>query len=292
MLNQNNNCFPMNQMNPFIPLHNQFNQMNIPSNFQQSNNQINQIQNPMIFNQMNINNNFNNFNKIHKLNVNNVQNKAYKLYFEHNHAIKKELTDLEYHLYRFFQLIEINDEKSKIMYIKNNHNLNKNKKGTKIYINYYNIIKSVIYVDLNLRINDLIVNIIKQIFCPFIENNISECFFNYLNFLYFEFKETNISKLLGISFIKLDLKEGDELSLKLSDDLFNEINTFPKDNSIIFKLNGCVLGIFTPKKGGLSKNIINILINNSLYIGNLIISEKVLPGHLIECVKMNCNSMC
>ena len=289
MLNQNYNCFPMNQMN-------------IPINFQQSFNQVNQMQNPMAFDQMNINNNIiNNFNQMPLMNnifpnqmnqidvnINNVLKKVYnnlELHFEHNHVIKNELTVLEYYLYRFFKLIEINDGKSEIMYIINNSNLNKNKKGTKLYINYYNIIKSVIYVDLNLGINDLIENIIKQIFCPFIGNNISECFYNYLNFLYLEYKETNLSKILGISFIKLDLKEGDELSLKLCDELFNEINTFPKDNTIHFKLNGVFIGHFTPKKGGLSKNIINILINNYLYFRNSSISETVLPGNSIDYVK-------
>ena len=79
-----------------------------------------------------------------------------KLKFEHNHIMKNDLTEVEYFLYLFFYMIEIDLKSAKIMFRKDVEIINQNRDGTKLYINYYNIIKSEIYIDLDLPINKLI----------------------------------------------------------------------------------------------------------------------------------------
>ena len=66
--------------------------------------------------------------------------------------------------------------------IKKNKNLLNSDGKSKIYINYYNIIKSEIYTDLNLSIEILIKDIISQIFCPDFENGVERCIYKYSNY--------------------------------------------------------------------------------------------------------------
>jgi hypothetical protein len=62
---------------------------------------------------------------------------------------------------------------------KKNKNLLNSDGKSKIYINYYNIIKSEIFIDLNLLIDILIKDIISQIFCPEFENGVDRCYKKY-----------------------------------------------------------------------------------------------------------------
>ena len=317
MLNFNNNCFPMNPMNQpnlsfqFNPM-NQINQMNQMNMFNNNIQPMNQMNAQMNFNQINnINNNYNNYNQfpsmnnmaqmpmnspmnIYMNNMNNIQNNNtinfqtkvnndLKLNLEHNRIITNELTDAEYYLYRFFKMVEMDSAKLSIMCggIVSKKELNKN--GVRIYVNYYNIIKSEIYVDLNLQIDNIIANILKQIFCPSFEENIKKCFYNYLDILYIEFKGINLIKIFGKTGKELGLKEGDEFSLKLGKELFNEIYTFPKEGSIHLKCNGKFLGHFIPRKGGLTKDFMKYLINHFNYFTDFYSSnsDNIFPGTTI-----------
>lgn len=298
MWNNNNNFFPMNQMNQFnLPFQinqmnqiYQINQMNMLNNFQQPANQINLIQNQMnLHNNINNNMNYNFNNNINNGNmqmqpVNNMipiigitnqfpinEKRIYdslKLKFEHNHIMKNDLTEVEYFLYLFFYMIEIDLKSAKIMFRKDVEIINQNRDGTKLYINYYNIIKSEIYIDLDLPINKLINNIFEQIFCPYSEINFQRCLYKYLDILYLEFQGMNLSNLSGKIGRELGLKEGDELSLKLCQELFNELNTFPKDSSIHIQINRINIGHFTPRKGGLTKTFLKYFNNEYFHHGH------------------------
>ena len=138
---------------------------------------------------------------------------------------------------------------------------NKNIKqfGTKIYINYYNLEKIELYLDLRLQVKYLISIIFGLIlskckerkYCirmaknkttqEIIEN--PNIFYDsnllYKNILYLEFKNNDLNQLSENTGIELGLKEGDELFLKLKKEYYNELENLNLDNYIIkFKDNG------------------------------------------------------
>ena len=180
---------------------------------------------------------------------------------------KNDLDELEHLLSYFFCMILMDSEKIKYFELNENEIIKINKNDSKIYVNYYDIIKSEVYVDLSLPIEEIQEIIFGQIFYPnfvkktykrvlkyqttenVISNPINEInkeksLFIYPNFLYLEFQGNKLSK-----FSKL--KEGDVLSLKLTEDINNEISTFPKDNYISIKFNNELLGLFPKSKQGL-----------------------------------------
>lgn len=123
---------------------------------------------------------------------------------------------------------------------------NHNNKNNKLILNYYNLIKVNIYLDLNSKIKVLIPYIFWQIFYPskkkfinkrtektqtteyIINNPISqpnlEFSINYQNFLFLEFNGKNLSSFLEKTGIEIGLKEGDEILLKLNKNFYDELN--------------------------------------------------------------------
>ena len=155
---------------------------------------------------------------------------------------KNDLDELESDLFYFFSMILMDSAKAKYFGVNDNEIIKINKNDSKLYVNYYDIIKSEVYVDLSLPIEEIKEIIFGQIFYPnfvkkkykrvqknqttenVISNPINELnkeqsLFVYSNFLYLEFEG---KKLLNLS----NLKNGDILSLKLSEDLFNEMKSF------------------------------------------------------------------
>jgi len=194
---------------------------------------------------------------------------------------KNDLDKLEYLLFTFFCMILMDSEKVKNFGLNDTEIIKINKNDSKIYVNYYDIIKSEVFVDLSLPIKEIKEIIFGQIFYPnfvkktykrvlknqttenVISNPINEIneeksLFNYSNFLYLEFKGNKLSYLSK-------LKEGDILSLKLSEDIYNEISTFPKDRQITIKLDNNLLGCFAMSRKGLPYNKFKKLFNNKKY---------------------------
>ena len=194
---------------------------------------------------------------------------------------KNDLDKLEYLLFTFFCMILMDSEKVKNFGLNDTEIIKINKNDSKIYVNYYDIIKSEVFVDLSLPIEEIKEIIFGQIFYPnfvkktykrvlknqttenVISNPINEIneeksLFNYSNFLYLEFKGNKLSYLSK-------LKEGDILSLKLSEDIYNEISTFPKDRQITIKLDNNLLGCFAMSRKGLPYNKFKKLFNNKKY---------------------------
>ena len=195
--------------------------------------------------------------------------------------MKTNLNELESHLFTFFCMILMDSEKAKYFGFDETEIVKIDKNDSKIYVNYYDIIKSEVYVDLSLPTEEIISKIFGQLFYPnfvkkvhkriqknqtteyiisnpFSEINEEKSLFNYCNFLYFELggkKMSNLSKI----------KEGDELYLKLSDDIFDEINTFPKDGHILISYCNKVLSQFEKSKKGISYGKIKKIFNTKLY---------------------------
>ena len=209
---------------------------------------------------------------------------------------KNDLDKLEYLLFTFFCMILMDSEKVKNFGLNDTEIIKINKNDSKIYVNYYDIIKSEVFVDLSLPIEEIKEIIFGQIFYPnfvkktykriqknqtteyVISNPINEInkeksLFNYSNFLYLEFKGNKLSNLSK-------LKEGDILSLKLSEDIYNEISTFPKDRQITIKLDNNLLGCFTMSRKGLPYKKFKKLFNLEKYNKNYIVIDDYVPYSL------------
>ncbi len=76
------------------------------------------------------------------------------------------------------------------------------------------------------------------------------------------------------------LKEGDILSLKLSDDIYNEINKFPKGRQIHIKLDSILLGCFAMSGKGLPYNKFKKLFNNEKYYNTSSVKDYCAPYSL------------
>ena len=206
---------------------------------------------------------------------------------------KNDLDELESLLFQFFCMILMDSEKVKYFCLNDTEIIKINKNDSIIYVNYYDIIRAEVFVDLSLPIEEIKEIIFGQIFYPnfvkktykrvlknqttenVISNPINEIneeksLFNYSNFLYLEFKGNKLSYLSK-------LKEGDILSLKLSEDIYNEINIFPKDRQIPIKYDNKLLGCFEMSRKGLPYNKFKKLFNNGKYFNkNLVEDDDVL----------------
>ena len=67
-------------------------------------------------------------------------------------------------------MISIDDKKANVLSY-GNELININKNNPKLIINYYDIIKAEVFIDLNLPIKEIIKNIFAQIFCPYLVKN-------------------------------------------------------------------------------------------------------------------------
>jgi len=209
---------------------------------------------------------------------------------------KNDLDELEHLLSYFFCMILMDSEKIKIFELNENEIIKINKNDSKIYVNYYDIIKSEVYIDLSLPVKEIKEIIFGQIFYPnfvkktykrvqknqttenVISNPINEIneeksLFDYSNFLYLEYKGNKLS-----NFSKL--KEGDILSLKLSKSIYNEINSFPKNKYYKIKFNSILLGYFPTSIKGLPYKKFKKLFNIKNYINSSSVKDDCVPYHL------------
>ena len=200
--------------------------------------------------------------------IQNIQNFMYQAPFNIRadptciKIIKNIAGDLEAQLYYFFQFISIDSKRAKII-IPNcgDDVIDINKNETKLFINYYDIIESEVYVDIKSPINEIISKIFAQIFCPNLikkrykrtkKNQTTEyimshpikqfdeekSFYLYKNFLYLESGGgIALEDLLKNSNTIMNIKDGDTLYLKLYPEFYDEINTFPKNSNINIKIN-------------------------------------------------------
>ena len=144
-----------------------------------------------------------------------------------------------------------------------NFNKNINYNGTKIYINYYNLEKIELFLDLRLQVKDLISIIFGLIlsnsnekkYCKRMEKNQTtqmiidnptffyESDLPYKNIMYLEFNNINLKKLSKKTGFEIGLKEGDEIFLKLKKECYNELKILNLDyNTIVFKdENGIII---------------------------------------------------
>ena len=237
------------------------------------------------------------------LSIMNKNNNIITIYPTRIEKIKKIFNESESFLFNFFETILIDSKKSKIFGFVGDEIVNFNLDDTKILVNYYNIIKSEVYIDLNLPIRELISHILGQIFYPFIikkshkrvkknhtteyiilnptnETNEEVCFYNYTNFLYLEFNGMNLSKFSEKNCKDLGIKKGDELSLKISKKLYQEINTFPKQREILIAYDSYTLSISYISKNinnyGKFKDVFNIFNTNSFRNTNYIRDNEMI----------------
>ena len=104
-----------------------------------------------------------------------------------------------------------------------------NKKGTKLYINYYNIIKSKVYINSSFSINEIILNIFSQIFYLYLDKRTykkenekqtieyvilnliitkdrDKSFYFKQNFLYLEYQGYKLSDVTKSEFYEIGIK--------------------------------------------------------------------------------------
>ena len=194
-------------------------------------NQIQMLLNNLYNNQM-TNNTFNEMDDINFM----IEKK-----FKEIEEKKYEECYLDYNLVQFLGFVCFN--KSRNEEFKNNDN-------KKLILNYYDLIKVNIYLDLNLKIKDLIPYIFWQIFYHsnlkklnkrtkksqtteyVIKNPISEPVFeyiiNYQNFLFLEYNKKSLSSFSDKTGYEIGLKEGDEILLKLKQDFYKELSKLLK----------------------------------------------------------------
>ena len=199
-----------------------------------------------------------------------------------------------------------------------NFNKNINYNGTKIYINYYNLEKIELYLDLRLQVKDLISIIFglilsnsneRQYFKRIEKNQTTQVIIDnpilfyesdlpYKNIMYLEFNNINLEKLSKKTGIEIGLKEGDEIFLKLKKGCYNELKILSLDyNTILFKVeNGNTIAFPSFQEEIVSDickrfaKFIDVDENSSRFIfnGNNIknnskkIKELLLPSSIIE----------
>jgi hypothetical protein len=164
-------------------------------------------------------------------------NKVKKLEAALNLISKDSYYSEENNLYRFLQIFHFNSKSEK------------NQNGNKIIVNYYNIIKKEIYFNLEHKIEELIFNIYFSFFGPLSKEIYAKPFyrkicnettkhillnqekkiiiyndlFSFSDFLYLEYKEENLSKFSNKTGLEIELKDGDEINLKIENELYKEI---------------------------------------------------------------------
>jgi hypothetical protein len=200
-----------------------------------------------MMNQMGMNNNMNMINQMgmNNNNINYFQNQIYN-----NDSIKiDEIDSKEKCLNYFFNFISFENKEKQ------------NFKGTKLIINYYNIKNSYVYIDLNLKVGEIISKIYWQLFSsifkkevhkrtennqtteyiiknPLYEIDNEDCPFQYSNFLYLEYNNKDMLISGDDTGEKLGLKEDSEIFLRIKKEFYDEIVKFPKiPISILFTTN-------------------------------------------------------
>ena len=80
--------------------------------------------------------------------------------------VKNNIDEKESQLFSFFKLILMDPRKAKLFDFNEKEVIRINPNDSKLYVNYYDIIKSEVYVDLSLPIEEIISTIFGQIFYP------------------------------------------------------------------------------------------------------------------------------
>ena len=163
-------------------------------------------------------------------------------------------------------------------------------KGTKLIINYYNLKKSDVYIDLNLKVDEIISNIYWQLFYSsfkkeehkriesnqtteyIIKNPIyimdkEDCPFQYSNFLYLEYNNRDMLISVGDTGKKIGLKDNSEIFLKIKEEFYYDVIKFPKIPVPIFFStdNLSVEKEFPLNQEGITLEKMSKLINNINY---------------------------
>ena len=267
-----------------------------------------------------IENNFGQMNTINPFNIEQTPGTHLIRYYPTQIKQIKEIQagSVEDCLLCFFKLILIDQGKTRKLNYPEKDVINIDRSETKLYVNYYNIIEAEVYVNLNRPISEIIRNIFGQIFYPFLVKKVykrthsnqttefiilnpiidfdeEENLFMYLNFLCLEFKGKNLSKLSNQSGNYLGLKEGDKLSLKIDQDLFEDFNTFPKANCLLYHygytLGSCLTS--TKMTYGKLKKIFNTLKyrgancsdRDSVLLLKFVSKNKVIGGGIYDGLK-------
>ena len=97
----------------------------------------------------------------------------------------------------------------------------------------------------------------------------------------------NLSNISDKTGNELGIKNGDEIYLKLYPELYDEINTFPKDTSIFIFLHTVPIGSFTPKKDGLSKNFLKYFNEKNYHINSNANIDTIPPSGKINLLMKN-----
>ena len=251
-----------------------------------------------LINQNRLNNNINNMNQIEMLNnmhMNHFQNKINNI----NYLNIKEINTKEKSLIYFFNFISF-ESKEKL-----------NLKGSKLIINYYGLKKSMVYIDLNLKVEEIISRIYWQLFYPsfkreehtrtasyqtteFIFKNPvyivdkENCPFQYPNFLNLEYNYRDIQMFANYTGKQIGLNDNSEIFLKIKPEFYNDIIKFPKipvstlfttDNIIIEKIFALNLGYNPLEK-------IKKLFNNNNFRLNVNIGG--FPANDVNYITENC----
>lgn len=154
-----------------------------------------------------------------------------------------------------FNIKEINTKEKSLMYFFNFISFENNEKlnfrGSKLIINYYGLKKSEVYIDLNLKVDEIISNIYYQLFSSIfkkeehkrtesnqttefiIKNPIyvmdkEDCPFEYSNFLYLLYNNQDISVYANYTGRQIGLNYGSEIFLRIKDEFYHDIIKFPK----------------------------------------------------------------
>ena len=174
---------------------------------------------------------------------------------------------MNFEYYKLRNIDPLNDnnlsktEKNLSIFFKCISNFNKiiNNYDTKIYINYYNLEKIELYLDLRLQVKYLVSIIFGLILSKcnerkyYIRKEKNETtqsiidnpniFYDsnllYKKILYLEFNNKDLNQFSEKTGIEIGLKEGDELFLKLKNEYYNELKDINLDDTIInFRYNG------------------------------------------------------
>jgi len=208
-------------------------------------NQMGMNNNMNMMNQIGMDNNMNMMNMINQIGMNNNMAMMNQMGINNNAIDNIKIYEIGKCLNYFFDFISFENKEKQIF------------KGAKLSINYYNLKKYYVNIDLNLSVDEIISRIYWQLFYssfkkerhmrternqtteyiiknPIYEMDFEECPFQYSNFLYLEFNNKDISISSNITGVQLGLKEGSEIILKIKKEFYDEIIQFPKVPVTIF----------------------------------------------------------
>ena len=263
VLNQMNNMNPIGMNNNIINPYVINNNMNMMNPIGRNNN--------IIMNPNGINNYMNRMNPIGmNNNINFIGNQ--NIYSEN------EIDTKDKYLKDFFNFISF-ENKEKYEF-----------KGTKLIINYYNLKKLDVFIDLNLKVVEIISNIYWQLFYSLFKkqehkrtesNQTTEyviktpiyimdkeaCPIQYSNFLYLEYNNNDMQIYADDTGKKIGLKGNSEIFLKIKEEFYNDIIKYPKiPVPLYFQTEYIsVEKEFPLNKGGITLENISKLINTKNY---------------------------